>query len=618
MCGIIGHVATTGSQANRKAVEHGCQYLRHRGPDGSGVANYAGASFGHRRLSIIDLELSQQPWVSPDKRFTLIFNGEIYNYVELREDLINHGCTFTSNGDTEVLLQMYLHYGLDCLNKFNGMFSFAIWDDREKSLLLARDRLGKKPLYFAEFDGGIAFASEIGALREFREIDFSTDLAAAHDYFAYQFIPDERSIHRGIQKLLPAHYLRFCNGISQVERYWSIRWNTAPPQVADLSGSLRELINDAVRIRLRSDVPLGAFLSGGLDSSIILQSMRDLGADIQSYTIGFKEKSYDESSQSRRFAEHLQVSHHEKIIDFDPLATVQKVSEHLDEPFADPSSIPTWLLCGYASESVTVALSGDGADELFGGYQRYRAMGYLQTYRRLPVGVRRRLIEPLVGALRESGAYYGGNSPKKLKLFLRLARRMELSPNDLLPQVFDLDERRRILDADLVSIRANDHVEKYGLEDVDPIGRMMLTDIHAYLSEDILTKVDRMSMAHGLEVRSPLLDHRIVEFACALGNNWKIHDGTTKYLLRHAYRASLPNDILRRKKHGFDVPIGAWFRHELKDLFADTVINAACPSYLKRSEIIKIWDAHQKQRGDYGVKLWTILVYYLWLAKQTA
>lgn len=607
-----------GSPADRRAVEQGSDYLGHRGPDGSGVANYASASFGHRRLSIIDLELSNQPWVSPDKRFTLVFNGEIYNYVELRDDLIRQGCKFTSNGDTEVLLQMYLRYGTDCLNKLNGMFAFAVWDDQEKSLLLARDRLGKKPLYYAEYNGGMAFASEIGALRQFRGIDFSTDLAAAHDYFAYQFIPEERSIHQGIKKLLPAHFLQFRNSNSNIEKYWSVHWNTAPAHNADSSGTLRDLINDAVKIRLRSDVPLGVFLSGGLDSSIILQSMHESGADIESYTIGFKEKSFDESELSRQFADKLRVSHHEKIIDFDPSATVLKVTDRLDEPFADPSSIPTWLLCEFASQSVTVALSGDGADELFGGYQRYRAMGYLQYYQRLPVRMRRWLIEPMVAGLRESSAYYGSNTPKKLKLFLRLARRMELSPNDFLPQVFDMEERRQFLDSDLITIRARNHVKKYGLEGIHPIGQMMLTDIHVYLSEDILTKVDRMSMAHSLEVRSPFLDYRIVEFACALGTNWKLHKGTSKYLLRQAYQVSLPDDVLRRQKHGFDVPMGAWFRDELKDLFQDMVVDAPCPSYLMRSEILKMWDAHQKQRGDYGVKLWTILVYFLWLAKQSA
>ena len=272
--------------------------------------------------------------------------------------------------------------------------------------------------------------------------------------------------------------------------------------VGDVTVKVRELINDAVKIRLRSDVPLGVFLSGGLDSSIILQSMDELGANIQSYTVGFKEKSYDESRQAKQLAQQLGVTHHEKIIDFDPSATALKVVDRMGEPFADPSSIPTLLLCGYARQSVTVALSGDGADELFGGYQRYRAMGYLQSYQ-MSGYLRRGLIEPLIRMLRESSAYYGGNTRKKLKLFLRLARRLELSPNDLLPQVFDMAERRRVLNTELVEIRAKNHVQAYGMENLDPVEQMMLTDIHAYLSEDILTKVDRMSMAHGLEDQIP-------------------------------------------------------------------------------------------------------------------
>lgn len=617
MCGIAGHVVPTGRSPDRDAVAKATQFLLHRGPDGSGLTQFETACLGHRRLSIIDLEGSIQPWSSADGRYTIVFNGEIYNYLELRRELSALGFIFRSEGDTEVLLNMYIQYGVGCLNKLNGMFAFAVWDSRERRLFIARDRVGKKPVYYALINNELVFASEIQALLAFSRLDVSVDLDAVNEFFAYQFIGGQRSIYRGIRKLPAGHHLYFHEGKSEIQRYWipPFPMRTERNQ-SDLADELTALVDDAVRLRLRSDVPLGAFLSGGIDSSIVVSSMRKLGSNVETFTTGFSDPSYDERDISRMTANQLSTTHHEQVIEINFPEISDKLTSSFGEPFADPSALPTWYLCKHTRQFVTVALSGDGGDELFGGYRRYQARKLVSTLQYIPARIRRGVIQRVIKALPEGDEYYGRSTIKKLKLFVRMMDRFEESPADLLPQTFSLFERRRLFEGGVIRARGKDHIQEYRLTDVDSVSQMMLTDVQTSLGDDILTKVDRMSMAHSLEVRCPLLDYRIIEFSCSLPLEYKIRHGIQKYLLKTAYQNALPSYVTRRQKHGFSVPISKWLRGDLKPFFESHVFDAQCPDFLNSSEISLLWSEHQKGRVDNSFKLWSILVFFCWYSRR--
>lgn len=617
MCGIVGHIVAPGGSPDSEAVSTAIGRLGHRGPDGSNITHFTQACLGHTRLSIIDIKHSVQPWQSEDKRYTMTFGGEIYNYVELRADLEKCGYRFRSSGDTEVLMNMFVHYGEKCLERINGMYAFAVWDETERSLFIGRDRIGKKPLYYATFDRGIAFASEIPALRAFTGVDHEIDLEAAHDFFAYQFINDSKSIYRGIRKLRPAHYLTYKTNKLTTNRYWSPPHPvSATRQVADLGGELVGLIDDAVRLRLRSDVPLGAFLSGGIDSSIIVATMKRLGADVETFTLGFSEKSFDERAQADQLAKCFDTKHRSQTMEMSLPAIIDQYVNALGESYADPSALPTWYLCKYAREHVTVALSGDGGDELFAGYRRYQARKYVSILATLPAWVRRNLVHRATDWLPDTDAYYGISISKKLKLLAHMLRRFEESPHDLLPQTYTVTERRQLFSHDAVLSPAVDHIARFGLERLDPVSQMTLTDIQTYLSEDILFKIDRMSMAHSLEVRAPLLDYRIVEFACRLPMRFKINGSCQKHILRETYRSLLPDGVVARPKHGFAVPVGRWFRNELKGIFESVVLDATSPEFLNRDEIHRLWRDHLTERVDNGLKLWGLFMFYGWYCGQ--
>ncbi|MFV1974771.1 MAG: asparagine synthase (glutamine-hydrolyzing), partial [Candidatus Scalindua sp.] len=568
---------------------------------------------GHRRLSIIDIERSIQPWTSGDGRYTIVFNGEIYNYIELRKELESSGYRFKTHGDTEVLLNLFIDRGYKCLEKLNGMFAFAVWDKSEKQLFLARDRMGKKPVFYSLLGDSFAFCSELVPLLSFNEIDKSLDLKAVQDYFAYQFIPGERSIYRGVQKLRPGHYLIYKNGRLVNDCYW------APPHskyqsktIKQASEELVDLVDDAVRIRLRSDVPLGAFLSGGIDSSIIVGTMKRIGADVNTFTVGFSETSFDESQVAAATAAFFGTNHRSKIIDITLPSLIDQYLTSFGEPYADPSALPTWFLCQYVQKYVTVALSGDGSDELFGGYRRYLAAGFVGSILRLPAWVRSQIIHRVINKLEVDDRYYGASYKKKIKLFGGMLKRFEETPRDYLPQTFTLSERKKLFKDSIGTVNIIDHENDFGLSGYDRVEKMILTDIRTYLSEDILTKVDRMSMAHSLEVRAPFLDYRIVEFACRLPLNMKINKSRQKIILREAYKNMLPKQISRMPKHGFSVPVGGWLKTELRPLFETTVLDVADPDFIDGKEVHRIWSDHISAKADNGFKLWTILLFYYW------
>ncbi|MFL6655301.1 MAG: asparagine synthase (glutamine-hydrolyzing) [Sulfurifustis sp.] len=612
MCGIVGQVVPNGARTDRTAVANATSRIAHRGPDGSGITEFSTACFGHRRLSIIDVAGSPQPWSSEDGRYTIVFNGEIYNYVELRKELIARGVSFRSQGDTEVLLAAFICYGERCLEKLNGMFAFAVWDESTRELFIGRDRVGKKPLYYAITGGALSFASEIEALFAFAGIDRTLDEAALQDFFAYQFIPAPRTIYRGIRKLPAAHYLRYRNGRVDTARYWTPPLPEAETESYGASCErLRTLLEDAVRLRLRSDVPLGAFLSGGLDSTIVVSIMNRLGVTVDSFHVGFAEESFDETEHAEAAARAFGARHHSRQLPLDCVPVLDAALRHFGEPFADPSAIPTWHLCRTTREAVTVALSGDGADEIFAGYRRYYARRYVRLYLTLPQAVRRHVSANLLHWLPESQKYYGNSWFKQLRLFIQLAERSATAPNDWLAQTFSPDERRALF-LDPTWVGAGDPLADFGCTSLDDVSRMIYADLVSYLPEDILVKVDRMSMAHALEVRNPFLDYRVVELACRLPLSHKLNGSTQKRILRDSFEKIVPASLLARPKHGFAVPLGDWFRTILKTDFDDTVLHAGRSDFFNYHAIGKLWRDHQRGAIDNGFKLWSLFVFHRW------
>lgn len=622
MCGIVGHAALHEHFPLADCVRTATRRLAHRGPDGEGFADLPHVCLGHRRLGVIDLAGSQQPWVSSDSRYTLVFNGEIYNYLELRRDLESLGARFRSEGDTEVLMEAYRQWGDGCLSRFNGMFAFALWDRDRRRLFLARDRMGKKPLYYSAlseaYGGGLAFASELSALTAFPGVSDSINAQAVSDYFAYQFVPFDRTIFNNAHKLPPSHCLSWEAGQTKVTRYWQ------PPHPESfaagydnvseraLQEQLVALVDDATRIRLRADVPLGAFLSGGVDSAIVVSSMQRQCKDLHTYTIGFDDSTFDERAAARASASHFGTCHHEQMFHLDPENLLPRLVSRFGEPFADVSALPSWHLCQEARTTLTVALSGDGGDELFGGYRRYLAGRWVESYLRWPKPLRS-ILGTLVARLPDSDTYFGKSRLKQLRLFLDYARRFAACPEDCLPQTFSLDERLALLQPKVLAASTNDVISRFGLEKLGQVERMMLADLQAYLAEDILTKVDRVSMDHSLEVRSPLLDYRVVEFACRLPLAYKIRGNTQKWILKKAFAERLPQHVLHGTKQGFAVPAGKLLRGRMKKHFEELVfISSGINTFLRRDEVERLWREHQSGKRDHGLKLWTILMFAEW------
>jgi asparagine synthase (glutamine-hydrolysing) len=612
MCGICG-IVDLAEQPSIETVEHMGSALKHRGPDAGGVHAYPACVLGHRRLSIVDLTQSaNQPMLSPDTLTGLVFNGEIYNFQEIRARLEKKGVRFRTRSDTEVLLQLYLEKKEAMLDDLNGMFSLAIWDESERRLFLARDRLGKKPLYVCRRGNRLSFSSELFSLIQDRSVPRRLSHDAVFEYLLYDFIPSPLSIFQDVAKLPAAHAAIFDADGLRVWRYWE---TPEPHDSADYPKAQRdltELIEDAVRLRLVADVPLGAFLSGGIDSTLITSLMSASSPlQVKTFSISFPGTSHDESPWSALAAGSLETDHREYPVAYDVEDVFSRMVRHFGEPFGDSSAIPTWHLCRHTRTGVTVALSGDGGDELFGGYERYLARRFQLMYDYLPLVLRERLIEPFIDRLPATTDYYGGSLSKKLKLFVQAARRMREDPLAAIPRTFSRAEAAALTgirydpDTDPVIRAAREWV---GL---DPVSRMLFTDIHTYLAEDILTKVDRMSMAHALEVRSPLLDYRVVEFACRLPLSFKISGRTTKRILRDVARGRVPESIIRRSKYGFQAPLGLWFKTNLKQWAEERLLDSSQHMF-DPAEVQKIWQDHQIGRADNAHKIWLLLFLAEW------
>ncbi len=612
MCGICGIVdfntAPLGS-----SVESMNRALVHRGPDMEGIKEFRECALGHRRLSILDLsEAARQPMVLSARGIALVFNGEIYNFRSLRASLEKKGHVFKTNSDSEVLLALYAEKQEDMLEDLNGMFSFAIWDDERKRLFLARDRLGKKPLYYHASVGRLSFSSELYSLRQDPTVPQNISAQALFQYFLYDFIPAPQTIFSGVAKLPAGHRAFFDRDGLRIERYWTPPLPDEPQDYGQACVALQELLEDSVKLRLISDVPLGTFLSGGIDSTLISALVtRHAARRVKTFSIGFPGTSHDESKWSQMAARYLGTHHKEFSSNLDIETLFPDIVQHFGEPFVDSSAVPTWHLARQTRQDVTVALSGDGGDELFGGYDRYLARRLQSFYEVLPKVVRTRFIEPLVEKLPETTDYYGTSTLKKLKLFLRGCARFHEQPLALVPRTFSQEQAARLTgvtyqpEGDTCLSIARQYV---GLE---PATAMMLTDIQTYLAEDILTKVDRMAMAHSLEVRCPLLDYRVVELACRLPLSFKLKRIASKRILRDVAKPYVPASILARPKYGFQIPLGEWLKGKLRP-WAESMLFDVSFQSLDGRYIGALWDEHQSGRCDHAHRLWLVLIFQEW------
>ena len=619
MCGIAGFVESPtarspfGPDESHARIHRMCDVIRHRGPDDEGVFVDEGVALGMRRLSIIDLSTGHQPIHNEDRTVWIVFNGEIYNFRELRAELEAAGHRFYTSTDTEVIVHAYERWGTTAIARLRGMFGLAIWDLRSKSLLVARDRIGIKPLYYAEANGRLYFGSELKSLLEAPELPRDLDLDALDHYLSFLYTPRDRSIFTSVRKLPPGHLLTWQNGKVRVERYYQLpAGETYSGSEADAVGDLRAVLCDAVRSHLISDVPLGAFLSGGIDSSLVVGLMTQTsGARVKTFSIGFDEPAFDELEHARRVARHFGTDHHEFVVKPDGVGILDALISHFDEPFADSSAIPTWYVSEMARKHVTVVLSGDGGDELFGGYDRYVPHPRVIAFDR---------YSPR--ALRNVAAIAAARLPHGVrgKNFLRHVGRDDQGRYLDSIRFFSTDEKPSLLSRDVLrQLSATDpesrlasHFERYAR--LPWPSQMMRFDAETYLPEDVLTKVDRMSMAHSIESRVPLLDNEVIEFASSLPASMKIKGGRRKHVLKEVAATLLPAEILDRRKQGFGVPLGTWFRGNLRELFADTLLSPASlqRGYFQPLFVRQLVDEHLSGKRDHSLRLWQLVVFEKW------
>ncbi|MBS0375276.1 MAG: asparagine synthase (glutamine-hydrolyzing) [Proteobacteria bacterium] len=628
MCGIAGIVSFDGHSPEQALATLRAMNarIRHRGPDDEGFHVDASIAFGHRRLSIIDVSGGHQPMATADGVLQIVFNGEIYNYLELRRELAALGHAFRTNSDTEVILAGYRQWGEQAFERLNGMFAVALWDGRVRTLVLARDRVGKKPLYVLQQGQTVWFASELKALRAVETCPTALDDEALDCYLTLGYVPAPRTILAGVRKLMPATVLRIGAEGRRERRYW--RLSFAAPRERSLDEALEEfgpLFDEAVRCRLMSEVPIGAFLSGGIDSSLVVESMaRQMGRPLVTHSIGFDAREGSELPVAAAIATALGTQHREFLVTPRAEEVLARVAWHADEPLADSSTVPTWYVCAMTRQSVTVALSGDGGDEGFGGYTfRYRPHAVESRLRRsLPAGLRRALFGPLGAAWPASARL-----PRPLRLRTIF---QNLAVGD--PQAFyrDLSQLRDDARAGLYApaflerlrgyTPADDVIPLYAGSDApDALGRSQATDVALYMTDDVLVKVDRMSMAHGLEVRAPLLDYRVLEFAARLPARLRLHGGVGKVLLRALAARRLPPGVDRLPKRGFAAPIAGWLRGELRPLVEDVLLGGGGPweGRLQRPVIERLWRAHLSGARDHSDLAWSLLTLGLWSRGQS-
>ncbi len=615
MCGILGVANSTGVPVAAEIVERMRDTMAHRGPDDVGIHIDGNIGLGHRRLSIIDVEGGHQPMSTPDGTIYIVHNGEIYNFQTIRSELEADGVTFSTRSDTEVVLRAYEKWGPGCVERLHGIFAFGIWDSRKQRLFVARDRLGIKPLYFTSDPNLFIFASEIKAFLKHPNFDRTVDPRAVDRFFSFGYIPAPDTIFTSVKKLLPAHYLIWENGTIRTERYWRFEPSREESEKsnAEWTDEFRDVFQNAVSRQMVSDVPLGAFLSGGIDSSLIVWMMsRSTDEPVRTFTIGFGQDGMSETPYAKIVADRFSTKHKEFEVTPDVIDILPKLVWHLDEPFADSSALPTYYVSKITRQEVTVALSGDGGDELFAGYTRHQGERLTRGFQALPPWAR----SGIIGALKKGGT-------KKLKRLENVLSNAELDfvtryrNKEALSQEVN---RLGLYSADFRSDVGDDDSIEQLLElakitsDANYIDRLTVFDLEFYLPNDMLTKVDKMSMASSLEVRVPFLDETVLDIAAKIPARLKLRGFTTKYLLRRLAAEVLPAEITRRRKQGFGIPLQGWFRGQLTSYAREMLLDTQTLSrgYFDRPAIESVLDDHENDRGDHGHLIYALISFELW------
>jgi asparagine synthase (glutamine-hydrolysing) len=628
MCGICGIISQKQTLIDHAQLKRMNDALIHRGPDSDGFFEQPGVGLAMRRLKVIDLSTGDQPMSNESRTIWVVFNGEIYNFQELRKQLINAGHQFRSQSDTECIVHLYEQYGSNFIKHLRGMFAIALWDSNKKILFLVRDRFGKKPLYYFEKSGSLYFSSEITSLRLGLPDKPAVDLAAINLYLSLQYIPDPLTAYQGIQSIPPAHYLTWHNGALNLEKYWDLEYT---PKIQgsrnDLMAELKDKVIESIKLRMISDVPLGAHLSGGIDSSIIVSQMAELSAvPIKTFSVGFKESSFSELPYARSVAKRFSTDHHEFILDWGNIPEVlSEIITHVGQPLADPSLIPLYHLSRLTRQQVTVALNGDGGDECFAGYARYWLDPLANIYNKFPKIFTNTLFPAIFNLFPDRSERPSGssliNGLKRLKEMVRIDPRASIlrwgsffSP-EALQELWNLsilsevnpNHAEELLIQRFVSARADSYLD-----------RTLYTDIKTYLPGDLLVKADRMSMAHSLESRSPFLDHELAEWAARLPEQYKTSGLSGKVLLRDTFKESLPNEVNQRGKQGFGIPVSAWCRGPLSKWLKQALLSADEPfkSWFNVPVIDRLLDEHQKGKTDHGKRLWSLAVLSMWSSIQ--
>jgi asparagine synthase (glutamine-hydrolysing) len=623
MCGIAGIIAPEGSRPDRESLAAMAQAIAHRGPDGQGFHVRERVGLAHCRLAIIDLATGDQPMCNEDSTLWIVFNGEIYNHLDLRSELIGKGHRFATASDTEAILHAYEEYGPACTEKLRGMFAFAIWDERRQTLFASRDRLGKKPFYYCLHEGHFLFASGPTALLAFPGVSHEADLEAIGLYLTLQYVPGPQSAFKALKSLPPGHNLVFTHGRVETSRYWKLSFEPKfNASEEELKTELREMLSESVRIRLMSEVPLGAHLSGGIDSSIITALMAKLsGTPVKTFSIGFAEEAFSELHKARAVARLYGTDHNEFLVEYGHVPdTFEQIVAHVGEPFADPSALPSFFLARETRTKVTVALNGDGGDELFAGYQRYWLDPLAAPYAALPRFLTQKLFPALLHTIPEPkdrpiesnwvaglkrlsqvaavspkasiirwGSYF---SPEAARDLWRKEARPDSDPVGMLASIFDTCSASSFLD------------------------RTLATDLGSYLPGDLLVKADRMAMAHGLEGRSPLLDHKLAEWAARLPARFKVRGRNGKYLLRSTFAELLPPEVTAQGKQGFGIPVGKWLREGLAGWCRELLLHGlAAERLFKPAAISRLLSEHAGGSIDHGKRLWALAALELWLRR---
>jgi asparagine synthase (glutamine-hydrolysing) len=644
VCGICGEINFSNQGIETEAIRKMCEVMAYRGPDDQGMVFIKGNQYlevkdslefipdenpfevalGHRRLSIIDLsEAGHQPMCNEDGSLWIVFNGEIYNFQEIRERLEKKGHRFKSKSDTEVILHAHEEWGVECLNHFRGMFAFAIWDSKLQRLFMARDRLGKKPLVYAHKNGHIAFASEIKALLQVPGVERKVNATAIHHYLTYQYVPSPDTIFEGIKKLPPAHYLLYDrDGTLKIERYWKLKFNPNHQTYTDaqeLGDRIRTELEESVKLRLISDVPLGAFLSGGVDSSLIVGIMAKFSEKpVKTFSIGFEEKDFDELSYARLISDRFGTEHHEFVVKPNAIEILPKLVWYYNEPFADSSAIPTYYVANLTKDFVKVVLTGDAGDENFAGYPRYLRSKWVALFTKFPESVRRDFLPEFLRIF--SSLHWREKTLNRLADFIE-----KLSSNqarNYLEQIkyFNGKEKQDIYSEQfsnkLKHVDSVDYLiaKSEESETDDLIDQLLYVDINSYLPEDLLVKVDIATMANSLEARVPFLDHKFMELVAGIPSQLKLKGSESKFILKKTFKDLLPEAISKRKKMGFGVPLSKWFRKELKGYTYEVLLDHKTLNrgYFRREGIERLLNDHIALRYDHAAKIWALLFLEMW------